>query len=270
MQHAVGRGDVVEPDHLAHAGYLAVESGQVVGHRAIDEQRHGAGVLEDVLDLGRRQPRVERHHDRADPGQGVHQLEIAVAVERQDGDPVAALDVQGRERAGNPGNPVDGLLPGPSPGGEGCGGPVGPGLEGAAQSLGQGEHCRNARVARSFARQGGIVVKGGHERDDAAVTGRRTAGFRPAVAGLHRRSLPLLSPAARGGAGVQDAAGLVAAEPLRRRRLLAARPALRQGLRRQHHPPLRRQPHGRAGDSPISRAPCWCSIRRITPACAAW
>ena len=45
VQHAVGRGDVVEPDHLAHARHPAVERGQVVRHRAVDEQRHGAGVL---------------------------------------------------------------------------------------------------------------------------------------------------------------------------------------------------------------------------------
>jgi len=69
--------------------------------------RDGAGILQDVFDLRRGEPRVDRHHDRprSTGNFRVHQLEIAVAVERQDGDPVAAPDAPGRPARRRPGPP---------------------------------------------------------------------------------------------------------------------------------------------------------------------
>ena len=80
------------------------------------------------------------------------------------------------------------------------------------------------------------------------VRGRRAARVQSARSGLHRRSLSVLSPPARDGAGLQDAAGLLADHALRGRGFRPARQALRQGFRRQHEAPLRRRRrHERAG-----------------------
>ena len=205
--------------------------------------------LQDVFDLRRRQPGVDRHHHRADPRDGVHQLEIAVAVERQDRHPVAALHAQRRQCAGHAGHAVGRLLPGPPAGGEGGRRPARPDLQGAPQPLSQGKHgsVKHVRSGPLVRAARGIMVREAmNEMTPPSSTG--SAGLRSAGSGLHRRSLPVLPAAAAGGAGLQGIAGLLAADPLRGRGLLAARPPLRQGLRRQHHPPLRRRPDERAGD----------------------
>ena len=95
---------------------------------------------EDVFELRRGQPGVERHHGGADPRDGVHQLEITVAVQRQDGDPVARLHTQCGKRAGDAADPLHTLLPSALPAGEVSSDAMGLDLDGAAKPLGQCEH----------------------------------------------------------------------------------------------------------------------------------
>ena len=93
-----------------------------------------------VLELRRGQSGIERHHGGAHPRDGVQELEIAVAVQRQDGDPVARPHTQCGNRAGDAADPLQTLLPGSMTSGEmGCDA-VGFDLDGAAQPLGQCEH----------------------------------------------------------------------------------------------------------------------------------
>ena len=71
------------------------------------------GVLERILVFGNRPPRVERHDHRAGPGNGEEQLDIAIAVEREDGDTIALFHAELREPAGDPGHPPGNFAPGP-------------------------------------------------------------------------------------------------------------------------------------------------------------
>ena len=152
-QQALGTGEIVEPDDLAQRRRPAVEYLQMVHHAGVDEHRHGTRVVKDVLDFGCRQPRVQRHHHRAQPGQGVHEFKIAVGIQRQDRHAVAATHVQCGKRTGDPAHAILRLPPGPPTAGEGGRNAVGTGLDGAAKSLGQ---CKHGTMlgARSFARQG--------------------------------------------------------------------------------------------------------------------
>ena len=100
----------------------------------------GARVRQYVLELRRGQSGIERHHGGAHPRDGVQELEIAVAVQRQDGDPVTRPHTQCGNRAGDAADPLQTLLPGSMTSGEmGCGA-VGLDLDGAAKPLGQCEH----------------------------------------------------------------------------------------------------------------------------------
>ncbi|HSJ98157.1 MAG TPA: hypothetical protein VLC53_13845 [Myxococcota bacterium] len=59
------------------------------------EQHRRLGVVEQLAQLGRRQPRVEGQGDRAQPGRGEDGLQERRAVAHQDGDPVAGSDAAG-------------------------------------------------------------------------------------------------------------------------------------------------------------------------------
>ena len=89
-----------------------LELARQAGEGVVQQKRRGAAVLQDEGDLGWRQPRVERHDDGAQCRQGEHRLEIAVAVQRQDGDAVTLADPETGEAAGDPSDPLDGLRPG--------------------------------------------------------------------------------------------------------------------------------------------------------------
>jgi hypothetical protein len=80
-------------------------------HRAVDEQHARPGIFEDVPDLRRCQPGVHRHHDRANPGDGVQKLEVAVAVERQDRDTIAGPHADFLESTRDPRDAVGRLRP---------------------------------------------------------------------------------------------------------------------------------------------------------------
>ena len=55
----------------------------------VDDQNPGAGILQNVLQFRQREPRVERHHRAAGPGDRIIDLEIAMAVQCKDGDAAA-------------------------------------------------------------------------------------------------------------------------------------------------------------------------------------
>ena len=68
----------------------------------VEEQRGVLGVVGDVGDLLGEQARVDGVADRADAGDGVVELEMAVAVPGQRRHPVAGLDAEPDQRVGEP------------------------------------------------------------------------------------------------------------------------------------------------------------------------
>ena len=107
-----------------------------VDHRAVvlvDHDRVGAGVVDDVAELGAGEAEVEGDEDGAEPGRGEHRLEEGRLVEAEEGDPVAVVDAVGAQPAGEA---VDAVLhlpvrPGRALEGEGAA------VRGAAGPLGE-------------------------------------------------------------------------------------------------------------------------------------
>ena len=101
---AVGR-HVLAVRHQ-HVGLDGLESGgDLLDQRQegrIEEQRRVLGVVGDVGDLLGEQPRVDGVADGADAGDGVVELEVAVAVPGQRRDPVAGLDAEPDQRVRQP------------------------------------------------------------------------------------------------------------------------------------------------------------------------
>ena len=65
-------------------------------------------MVDDIGHLVRRQARVDGMADRADTGDGVIQLQVAVAVPGQGGDPVAGFHAQRHQAVGQPCHPLQG------------------------------------------------------------------------------------------------------------------------------------------------------------------
>ena len=120
----------------AHAHEVALHAGgRLVGERdelPVAHERAGLGVVEDVAQLRRGEPPVDRHRDRAEMVGGEDRLQELGAVVRQQADDVArthATRLQpGRERTGAPGHlavgdrlaAVDRQRRGPARGGRGA------------------------------------------------------------------------------------------------------------------------------------------------------
>ena len=67
-----------------------------------DEENLVLTIIQDIGDLGRGQPPVDRHHDRTELGRADQYFEIEMAVLAHIGDPVALLDTLGRQRLRRP------------------------------------------------------------------------------------------------------------------------------------------------------------------------
>ena len=78
---------------------MPIDGLEVVLVRAHDRR---ARVLDDVGELVRAQPVVDRHEDRADLRHGVKRLELRVRVRRDVGDAIARLDAERLQRGGPP------------------------------------------------------------------------------------------------------------------------------------------------------------------------
>ena len=70
-----------------------------------DDEDLGAGVVDDVRDLGRRQPPVHRDGDRVELGERERDFEVLGTVLVEERDPVAGPDPDARERVGEPVRP---------------------------------------------------------------------------------------------------------------------------------------------------------------------
>ena len=81
---------------------------------AVGDQDTGAGVDQGVAQLGLDVAGVEGHQHQPGGRDGLVELEVAVAVQRHDGHPVAALQAQLHEGAGEAAAALGGLLPGQS------------------------------------------------------------------------------------------------------------------------------------------------------------
>ncbi len=67
----------------------------------LDAEHRGTGVVDDVIEVGGRQPVVDRYQNRAELRHGVEGLQLGVSVRGDVGDPVAASHAKGLE-AGRP------------------------------------------------------------------------------------------------------------------------------------------------------------------------
>ena len=89
-----------------HVGLDALQRRRELLHQRqegeVEEQRRVAGVVGDVGDLLLEQARVDGVADGADAGDGVVELEVAVAVPGEGRHPVARLDAEADERVGEP------------------------------------------------------------------------------------------------------------------------------------------------------------------------
>jgi hypothetical protein len=110
--------------------------GEALGTRA-DDQCGGAGVLEDVRDLVRRQPEVDRHRARAEPVAGEQRLGELEPVVQEQRDAVARPDAGAGEPRGEARGAVVQLGVGPRNPAEHERGPVGVGVATAGEQLGQ-------------------------------------------------------------------------------------------------------------------------------------
>ena len=90
-------------DHAVDRGCSAGGSFSTSGSEGqIEEDDAVLGVVDDVRDLLGEKPRVDRVDDRTHAGDGVVQLEVAVAVPGEGADAVAAAARPGAERVGEP------------------------------------------------------------------------------------------------------------------------------------------------------------------------
>src|SRR5262245_16668173 len=87
--------------------------------------------------LGDRPARIAGNRDRAAPGDRQIGFEISVAVERQDADPVSALDAPRQKPPREPRDAILHLPPGSLPVALDGGNPVAADLDGPVQSLSQ-------------------------------------------------------------------------------------------------------------------------------------
>ena len=111
--HRVRHRRVARHHHDAlDAGDLALEHLQQRQQRRVDEQQPVRRVVDDVLELLREQPRVDRVHHGADARHRVVELEVAVVVPGQRGDAVARLHARGHERVGELPRAAEHLAPG--------------------------------------------------------------------------------------------------------------------------------------------------------------
>ena len=76
------------------------ELAQEVGARGVDEEDAVLRVADAVLELGQVQAGVERVEGGAERGDGVDDLEVPVAVEREGGHDVPGAQVEGEEGVG--------------------------------------------------------------------------------------------------------------------------------------------------------------------------
>ena len=102
--HGSGVGTVGEQRLVGfgaeHEPVGGLDAGQVVLELGVDQEHRGPGVLDDVLDLGRRQAEVDGHQDAAPAAHPVERGEQAGRVVGHDGHPLAGLDAQPVEAGG--------------------------------------------------------------------------------------------------------------------------------------------------------------------------
>jgi hypothetical protein len=108
-------GDVLDVDDELEIGKAGERRLHQVRELGIDDEDLGAGVLQDVPHLGRRQARVDGHENC--PGQ--RNREVALQhrwdVGNQVGDPIAATDSRAEQRGGQAVDPLRDLWIGPDP-----------------------------------------------------------------------------------------------------------------------------------------------------------
>ena len=68
----------------------------------VGEQHRGVRIVENIDDLGHRQPEIDRHDDRTELQYGEVGLDQLEPVEHQHGDPVATFDSEGLQSPGQP------------------------------------------------------------------------------------------------------------------------------------------------------------------------
>ena len=148
---------VVEVEHHLDCRQLPGQRNGMRLHGAVNEQHARPGIFENVPDLGRCQPGVHRRHDGAQPRDGVHQLEVMVAIECQDGDPITGLHAGFVKSTGDPRDAVGRLRPDAPPVSEHRGLFPRPDLRCTPQPLGQ-IHCTpHLRCAH---RNEGVTITG--------------------------------------------------------------------------------------------------------------
>jgi hypothetical protein len=84
-----------------HRHFREVQPGRHLAHLLRGDQRLGAGVVEDVLHLGRPQMAVDRGVVQPRPLSGPRDLEEGPVVLHQDGDVVAGTDAPRPQRLGH-------------------------------------------------------------------------------------------------------------------------------------------------------------------------
>ena len=84
-------------DEVLNRGQVGADVIDHVRELGVDEDDLRAGVLQHVLEVGRDQPVVHRHDDRADRGGRVEGLQELVRVGRDDADAVAFADPGGEQ-----------------------------------------------------------------------------------------------------------------------------------------------------------------------------
>ena len=107
---AVGHMGAVGHRHIAGVfRELVPQAGHQRREGGVEEQQAVVRVVDDIGHLLRRQARVDGMANGADTGDGVIQLQMAVAVPGQGGDPVAGLHAQRHQAVGQPRHPLQSL-----------------------------------------------------------------------------------------------------------------------------------------------------------------
>ena len=217
VQDAVGGPAVVVDDGDVF------EAGQLVAHLedpleeagVFDDGGHGAGVLDQVLDLLRWRRVVDRDRGRTDEqGGDVGDVELGPVAHHQH-HPVAALHAQVGERRRDPTGPVGVLGPGPLA-------PAVAVLPAQRHLVGPGPHgvAEVARDRLSGHRLGDVLGRHlRHDHDPPLSRGSLACGSRPRAARSpldHGRLLPPLLHRVRwrsGGTGVENLWKMVDTDP---------------------------------------------------------
>ena len=92
--------------HAHDADTGEVERLDELGELGIDEEEARARVAEDIADLVRAEPRIDRHQDAARPGHAVVRLEHRGDVRAQEGDAVVLGEPGGAQGGGEPVHPL--------------------------------------------------------------------------------------------------------------------------------------------------------------------